>query len=82
MGLDNYHFNDIKTEYSLHWIWHSIVVGCIDKSREVMLSNKITCSLSHEGSIKFIDTVISIVTLKWVHDGVIIYLVVINLAFC
>lgn len=82
LGPDNYHFNDIKTEYILHWISHSIIVRCIDKSREVMLSNKITCSFSHDCSIKFIGTVMSIAMLKWVHYGVIIYLVMINLSFC
>lgn len=82
LGLDSYHFNDIKTENSLYWIWHSIIVGCINESRKVMLSNKVTCSFSHEGNIKLIGTVISITTLKWVHDWVIIYLVMINLAYC
>ena len=78
----HYHFKDIKSEYILYRIWNSVVVGSICKSREIMFSNKMLCSFLHDISIELISTVVSKVSLKWVHDGVIIYLVMISLAFC
>lgn len=81
LELDNYHFSYIKSEYMLHWIWYPIIAGRIGKSWEVMLTNEIFCSFSHNSGIEFIHTVVSKMPLEWIHDGIIIYLVVVNLTF-
>ena len=78
---DNYHFFDIKSEYMLHWIWYTIIVGCIGKSREVMLPDKIFRSFSHNSAIEFIHTMVSKMPLERIHDGIIVYLVMVNLTF-
>lgn len=77
----SHHFYDIKTENDFHWISHSIIMCCICKSRKIMLSNEIICSFSHDCIIKFISTMVSVATVKRIQEGVIIYLVVINLAY-
>jgi len=79
MGFD-YHFDDIKSKNSLHWIWHSIIAWWIDKSREITGSNKMICCFSHYSSIEFMSNMVCIQTLKWIHDSIIKYLVVISLS--
>lgn len=81
LELDKYHFFHIKSEYMLHWIRYPVIVGCIGKSREVMLPNKMFCSFSHHSGIEFIHTMISKMALEWIHDGIIVYLVMVNLTF-
>lgn len=80
--LHNYRFNYIKTENLFHRIWNSIIVWCICKWREVMFANKISCSLPHGWWVKFVRTMVGITGLKWIHDRVIVYLVVVYLARC
>lgn len=79
--LVTYHFFQIKSEYMLHWIRYPIIVGCIGKGREIMLPNKIFCSFSHNSAIEFIHTMVSKVPLEWIHDGIIVYLVMVNLTY-
>lgn len=78
-GSEYYLLNKITTEYILYWIPHSLLLGCIYKSREIMISNKILCSFSHNSRIQFMSTMVSIVTLKWIHECVIIYSVMVHL---
>lgn len=79
-SLDTYHFNDIKAKNYFHWIWHPIIAWCIGKSRKVMFPYKMLSSIPHAIRVEFIHTVVRIVPLKWIHDGITVYLVAINLA--
>lgn len=80
--LIQYQFCDVKSNNIFHWVSHMIIVHCICKRSEVMPSNKTFCSLPHGVRIEFMCTVVGISKLKRVHDGIIIYFIVINLAFC
>lgn len=46
-----------------------------------MLSHIMLCGNPHGSWIEFINTMVSIVPVKWIHDGVVVNLVSINLAF-
>lgn len=63
-----------------YWIWGPIIARHIDKSREVMLPYVILSRFPHGSSVELISAMVRIPMLKWVHDDVVIYLVVINLA--
>lgn len=45
-----------------------------------MFTHEMLCSISHDSSVEFIRTMVSIVPQEWVHDGGVIYLVAIYLA--
>lgn len=80
MLIDMYHFDYVKAKNYFYWIWYPIISWCIAKSRKVMLPYEMLSSIPHDISIKLVHTMVSIVSLKWIHDGIIEYLVTINLA--
>lgn len=45
-----------------------------------MLPNKLLCSIPHGSRIEFISTVVHMEPLKWIHDGVVVNSVIVNLA--
>lgn len=75
-----YLFNNIKAKYRLHWIWHPVISWCIGEGRKVMFPHEMLCGISHDSSVEFVLTMVSIVPQEWVHDSGIIHLVAIYLA--
>lgn len=59
---------------------NTVIARCIGKSQEIMPPNKMLGSFCHDSCIEVVRAVVGIVAQKWVHHGIVIDPVTIELA--